>query len=54
MNLDANLQKEKRKKKRIKPVFIIGIIGAIVVIQGFVMYSTISKYNSKIYIQKYG
>ena len=49
MNLDANLQKEKRKKKRIKPVFIIGIIGAIVVIQGLVMYSTISKYNSKIY-----
>lgn len=52
MDLDVILEPKKQKKKRIKLAFIILIIiGAIVGIQGIIMYSTISKYKSKIYPQ---
>ena len=50
--MDSNiiLGTDKGRKKRKKPVLIIvGIIGCLVAIQGFVMYSSISKYKSKIY-----
>jgi len=52
--MDSNIiiDTDKHKKKRKKPVLIIvGIIGSLVVVQGLFMYSSISKYKSKIYPQ---
>ena len=50
MDSKITLDADKQKKKRKKPVLLIaGIIGFLVVIQGFIMSSSISKYESKIY-----
>lgn len=50
MNSDNVIETEKQKKRNLRPVYIVtGIIGTILCIQGSIMYSTISKYNAKIY-----
>jgi len=52
MGLGVNLQPKKSKKKNIKPEkVIVGIISLLVIIQGIFMYSSILKYNTKIYPQ---
>ncbi|HEY8892253.1 MAG TPA: VanW family protein [Clostridium sp.] len=52
MDLDVTLLTKEKKEKRLKLAFVIaGVIALIMVIQGFIMYSTVSKYKSKIYPQ---
>ncbi|MCB2293544.1 VanW family protein [Clostridium algoriphilum] len=50
MGLDVVIEPEKQKKKKLKPAKIIaGVVGLLVVVQGIIMYSTVSKYETKIY-----
>lgn len=50
MSSNLEVQALKQKKFSLKPVYTaVGIIGVVLCVQGIIMYSTISKYSSKIY-----
>ncbi|HEY8805351.1 MAG TPA: VanW family protein [Clostridium sp.] len=50
MGLGVVVEPEKQKKKKLKPAKIaVGVVGLLVVIQVIIMYSSISKYTTKIY-----
>ncbi|MEL7597687.1 MAG: hypothetical protein AAGU01_05735, partial [Clostridiaceae bacterium] len=49
MNFTTVLNTKKQNKTILKLTHIAGILGAIIIIQGIIMYSTVSNYNSKIY-----
>lgn len=49
MNFTTVLNTKKQNKTILTLTHIAGILGAIIIIQGIIMYSTVSNYNSKIY-----
>ena len=50
MGLDVVTEPEKPKKKKLKTVKIImGVVGLLVIVQGILMYSSLSKYKTKIH-----
>ncbi len=50
MGLGVVLEPEKQKKKKLKSAIIVGgVVGLLLVIQGIIIYSSLSKYETKIY-----